>query len=157
MSDFPLPDLGEGLTEAEIVAWQVGVGDEVAVDQVVVEVETAKASVEVPIPTPARCPRCTAGRRDRRRRRPLITVGTPLRPPARCRDGSEYSGNVLIGYGSTAGRGRRAARRAAPSPRLRPQTSSQIATSRSSRRSYASWPATATSTSRPSPAGARAG
>ena len=50
MPDFRLPDLGEGLTEAEIVAWHVAVGDEVRVDQVVVEVETAKASVEVPIP-----------------------------------------------------------------------------------------------------------
>ena len=47
---FSLPDLGEGLTEAEIVAWHVAVGDEVHVDQPVVEVETAKATVEVPIP-----------------------------------------------------------------------------------------------------------
>ncbi|WP_131106074.1 dihydrolipoamide acetyltransferase family protein [Ornithinimicrobium sufpigmenti] len=47
---FRLPDLGEGLTEAEIVAWHVRVGDEVGVDQEVVTVETAKAAVEVPIP-----------------------------------------------------------------------------------------------------------
>jgi pyruvate dehydrogenase E2 component (dihydrolipoamide acetyltransferase) len=47
---FRLPDLGEGLTEAEIVEWQVAEGDEVAVDQHVVVVETAKATVEVPCP-----------------------------------------------------------------------------------------------------------
>ncbi|MFG3507368.1 dihydrolipoamide acetyltransferase family protein [Streptomyces sp. NPDC047821] len=48
--EFKLPDLGEGLTEAEIVRWLVNVGDVVAVDQPVVEVETAKAMVEVPCP-----------------------------------------------------------------------------------------------------------
>ncbi len=48
--EFRLPDLGEGLTEAEIVRWLVAVGDLVAVDQPVVEVETAKAVVEVPCP-----------------------------------------------------------------------------------------------------------
>ncbi|MFE3602128.1 dihydrolipoamide acetyltransferase family protein [Streptomyces sp. NPDC059142] len=48
--EFKLPDLGEGLTEAEIVHWLVSVGDVVAVDQPVVEVETAKAMVEVPCP-----------------------------------------------------------------------------------------------------------
>lgn len=47
---FRLPDLGEGLTDAEIVEWKVAVGDTVTVDQIVVEVETAKAAVEVPIP-----------------------------------------------------------------------------------------------------------
>ncbi|WP_143765449.1 dihydrolipoamide acetyltransferase family protein [Catenulispora acidiphila] len=47
---FLLPDLGEGLTEAEIIAWHVTVGEHVSVDQVVCEVETAKASVEVPCP-----------------------------------------------------------------------------------------------------------
>ncbi|MER6101389.1 dihydrolipoamide acetyltransferase family protein [Streptomyces sp. NPDC001832] len=48
--EFRLPDLGEGLTEAEIVRWLVEVGDVVAIDQPVVEVETAKAMVEVPCP-----------------------------------------------------------------------------------------------------------
>ncbi|HET8602057.1 MAG TPA: dihydrolipoamide acetyltransferase family protein [Segeticoccus sp.] len=47
---FRLPDLGEGLTEAEIIEWQVAEGDEVAIDQHVVVVETAKATVEVPCP-----------------------------------------------------------------------------------------------------------
>lgn len=47
---FRLPDLGEGLTESEIVAWQVAEGDEVALDQTLAEVETAKAVVELPSP-----------------------------------------------------------------------------------------------------------
>jgi 2-oxoisovalerate dehydrogenase E2 component (dihydrolipoyl transacylase) len=47
---FVLPDLGEGLTEAELVAWHVAVGDEVTLNQVLVEVETEKAVVELPSP-----------------------------------------------------------------------------------------------------------
>jgi 2-oxoisovalerate dehydrogenase E2 component (dihydrolipoyl transacylase) len=47
---FALPDLGEGLTEAELVSWFVAEGDAVAVDQPVAEVETAKSVVEVPSP-----------------------------------------------------------------------------------------------------------
>ncbi|HZZ50101.1 MAG TPA: dihydrolipoamide acetyltransferase family protein [Pseudonocardia sp.] len=47
---FALPDVGEGLTEAEILSWQVAVGDVVTVNQVIVEIETAKAAVELPSP-----------------------------------------------------------------------------------------------------------
>ncbi|WP_284986364.1 dihydrolipoamide acetyltransferase family protein [Arthrobacter sp. fls2-241-R2A-172] len=50
MQVFRLPDLGEGLTEAELVNWLVAVGDEVRVDQPIAEVETAKSMVEVPSP-----------------------------------------------------------------------------------------------------------
>src|SRR5688572_16838306 len=50
MRRFNLPDLGEGLQEAEIVRWHVAVGDTVAVDQPMVAMETAKAVVEVPAP-----------------------------------------------------------------------------------------------------------
>ena len=49
-SNFDLPDVGEGLTEAEIVAWKVKVGDVVTVNQVLVEIETAKSLVELPSP-----------------------------------------------------------------------------------------------------------
>ncbi|MFF2390209.1 dihydrolipoamide acetyltransferase family protein [Agromyces sp. NPDC058104] len=48
--EFILPDLGEGLTEAEIVAWLVAPGDEVAIDQPVVELESAKSVVQLPTP-----------------------------------------------------------------------------------------------------------
>ena len=47
---FRLPDVGEGLTEAEILDWRVAVGDTVAVNQILVEIETAKAAVELPSP-----------------------------------------------------------------------------------------------------------
>jgi 2-oxoisovalerate dehydrogenase E2 component (dihydrolipoyl transacylase) len=50
MKYFKLPDLGEGLTEAEIVEWHIKAGDTVKVDQLMVSVETAKAIVEVPSP-----------------------------------------------------------------------------------------------------------
>ena len=49
-SEFPLPDVGEGLTEAEIVSWKVKPGDAVTVNQVLVEIETAKSLVELPSP-----------------------------------------------------------------------------------------------------------
>lgn len=50
VAEFPLPDVGEGLTEAEIVQWRVAIGDDIAVDQVLVEIETAKSLVELPSP-----------------------------------------------------------------------------------------------------------
>lgn len=50
VKDFSLPDLGEGLTESEIVSWRVNVGDTVELNQVIAEVETAKALVELPSP-----------------------------------------------------------------------------------------------------------
>lgn len=49
-SSFPLPDVGEGLTEAEIVSWKVKAGDTVTINQVLVEIETAKSLVELPSP-----------------------------------------------------------------------------------------------------------
>lgn len=49
-SEFTLPDVGEGLTEAEIVSWKVKPGDTVAINQVLVEIETAKSLVELPSP-----------------------------------------------------------------------------------------------------------
>ncbi|MGP4021649.1 dihydrolipoamide acetyltransferase family protein [Saccharopolyspora sp. 5N708] len=50
LKQFPLPDVGEGLTEAEILGWRVQPGDTVTVNQVIVEIETAKAAVELPCP-----------------------------------------------------------------------------------------------------------
>ena len=48
VKEFPLPDLGEGLTEGEILRWLVQVGDVIELNQPIVEVETAKAAVEIP-------------------------------------------------------------------------------------------------------------
>ncbi|MGO1193450.1 MAG: biotin/lipoyl-containing protein, partial [Nesterenkonia sp.] len=47
---FTLPDVGEGLTEADIVSWRVAVGDTVAVNDIICEIETAKSLVELPVP-----------------------------------------------------------------------------------------------------------
>ena len=63
MRQFLLPDLGEGLEEAEIVAWHVNEGDHVVTDQPLVSVETDKAVVEVPSPSKrTHRPRCSAPR-----------------------------------------------------------------------------------------------
>src|SRR5215472_15085175 len=50
LKNFKLPDVGEGLTEAEIVLWHVQPGDTISVNQIIVEIETAKARVELPSP-----------------------------------------------------------------------------------------------------------
>ena len=50
VSRFTLPDVGEGLTEAEIVEWKVAPGDTISINQVLVEIETAKSLVELPSP-----------------------------------------------------------------------------------------------------------
>jgi pyruvate dehydrogenase E2 component (dihydrolipoamide acetyltransferase) len=127
MPDFLLPDLGEGLTEAEVIEWRVKPGDHVTVDQVIAEVETAKAVVEVPVPY--------AGVVTALHAEPggVVSVGQPLitvtanadagfREPGvavpeqipAIADGEEASGSVLIGYGTTsapARSGRRGRRR----------------------------------------------
>lgn len=72
MKIFKLPDLGEGLQDAEIVAWHVKAGDEVAVDQPLLSVETAKAIVDIPSPHAGRIERLfvAAGQ--------IAHVGAPL-------------------------------------------------------------------------------
>ena len=50
LQEFRMPDAGEGLTEAEVLQWRVSAGDDVVVNQVLLEVETAKAAVELPSP-----------------------------------------------------------------------------------------------------------
>src|SRR6202034_3499652 len=50
LKQFKLPDVGEGLTEADIVKWHVQPGDKIAINQIIVEIETAKAVVELPSP-----------------------------------------------------------------------------------------------------------
>ena len=74
MTAFALPDLGEGLQEAEIVAWHVAEGDHVVADQPLVSVETEKAVVEIPSPRSGRIARLVreAGRRRSRSATPLV-------------------------------------------------------------------------------------
>ena len=101
MPDFLLPDLGEGLTEAEIIRWLVGIGDQVAVDQPVVEVETAKATVELPSPFSGKVQALHGAAGD------SVSVGAALLTveAATPADG----GPVLVGYGisDSAGRAKR--------------------------------------------------
>jgi len=117
MPDFLLPDLGEGLEDAEVIAWRVKPGDRVAVDQVIAEVETAKAVVEVPVPYGGVVTALHAEPGG------TVSVGQPLitvtadDQPAGFREpgivngsapsgdetgGDEASGSVLIGYGTMA-------------------------------------------------------
>ncbi|MFB8084812.1 dihydrolipoamide acetyltransferase family protein [Streptomyces sp. NPDC055992] len=113
--EFKLPDLGEGLTEAEIVRWLVEVGDVVAIDQPVVEVETAKAMVEVPCPYGGVV---TARFGDEGTELPVgaplltVAVGSAAEPsgdgPAAASGAEDSgSGNVLVGYGTGAPPARR--------------------------------------------------
>lgn len=100
--DFLLPDLGEGLIEAEIVRWLVAVGDHVEVDQPVAEVETAKSMVELPCPFAGQI-RVLHGKPGESLSvgQALVTVTTdePAEPgTSRDMDGH---GPVLVGYGST--------------------------------------------------------
>lgn len=118
---FLLPDLGEGLTEAEIVEWRVAVGDTVTVDQTVVEVETAKAVVDVPCPYAGRVVALHGAPGEVRPvGQPLITIAALDGAAPASGDGPEPvghatyreeeragSGNVLIGYGTGHGPGRR--------------------------------------------------
>ncbi|MGI5520718.1 dihydrolipoamide acetyltransferase family protein [Micromonospora sp. CA-259024] len=118
---FLLPDLGEGLSEAEIVEWRVAVGDVVTVDQTVVEVETAKAVVDVPCPYAGRVVTLHGAAGEVRPvGQPLITIA-PLdggdEPAGHATYREEEragSGNVLIGYGTGHGGATRRRRR----PRL---------------------------------------
>ncbi|GAA2856805.1 dihydrolipoamide acetyltransferase family protein [Microbacterium arabinogalactanolyticum] len=126
---FRLPDLGEGLTEAGLVQWLVKVGDTIATDQAIAEVETAKSIVELPSPFAGVITALHGEPGD------VIDVGAPVlevasdaaeAPTSAASDTTEKdayraeeragsgSGNVLIGYGTTerTGSGRRRPRAA---------------------------------------------
>jgi pyruvate dehydrogenase E2 component (dihydrolipoamide acetyltransferase) len=124
--EFALPDVGEGLTEAEIISWRVRPGDHVAVNDVLVEIETAKSLVELPSPyagtvaellvregetvavgTPivrVDTPASSSGRVDDAQ--PAGPSAQPARPQAQPADGSTRE-PVLVGYGPRPGRRRR--------------------------------------------------
>ncbi len=113
---FALPDLGEGLTEAEITEWLVADGDQVGIDQHVVVVETAKASVEVPCPYAGTVARRHGSEGDVLEvGQPLITVAEPggadATDPQDAAAGDDGSGAVLVGYGTSEAGGSRRRRR----------------------------------------------
>jgi len=106
---FTLPDVGEGLTEAEIVTWRVAPGDAVAVNDVICEIETAKSLVELPSPHAGTVGELLVPEGK------TIDVGTPIitfltsatEPAASAAapataPAEEGSGSVLVGYGSGA-------------------------------------------------------
>jgi len=115
---FPLPDTAEGLTEAEILAWHVQPGDTVTVNQIIVEIETAKAAVELPCPWAGLVTEIHVAPGD------TVAVGTPIltvdvdpggaaapaaassasngAAPAATDSGAEEEMKPLVGYGSKA-------------------------------------------------------
>ncbi|MGW3290198.1 dihydrolipoamide acetyltransferase family protein [Streptomyces sp. NPDC001002] len=96
---FLLPDVGEGLTEAEIVNWSVQPGDTVEVNQVLVEVETAKAVVELPSPYAGLVIALHAEVGDSLDvGKPLITIDSAAVAPAQQQSDPEQAA-LLVGYG----------------------------------------------------------
>ncbi|MGV9768079.1 dihydrolipoamide acetyltransferase family protein [Microbacterium sp. NPDC003461] len=111
MQTYNLPDVGEGLTEAEIVQWHVKPGDAVAVNDVVAEIETAKSLVELPSPFAGTVSELLVAEGE------TVAVGTPIlavsgesdvpapeapqAPAAESSTGaSDAGGSVLVGYGT---------------------------------------------------------
>ena len=129
---FCLPDVGEGLTEGEVLKWLVRVGDDVEVNQPLVEVETAKAAVELPSPYRGTVSSLHAAEGE------VLAVGAPLVTIASENTASgaaaapaaadqpdvepqteatgEGTGPLLVGYGVVAGSTRRRRRTAAAGP-----------------------------------------
>jgi pyruvate dehydrogenase E2 component (dihydrolipoamide acetyltransferase) len=106
--EFALPDVGEGLTEAEIVTWRVGIGDEVEVNDILVEIETAKSIVELPSPYSGVVIELLVNEGQ------TVPVGTPI---IAIGDAAEATGTesapapkrepTLVGYGARASGARR--------------------------------------------------
>jgi len=125
--NFNLPDVGEGLTEAEIVAWKVAQGDTVSVNDVIVEIETAKSLVELPSPFAGVVGELLVGEGT------TVEVGSPIisfesdaaaaapatPEPAEQPKAEEPGGSVLVGYGTGGGATSRRTR-----PAVRPVRSS---------------------------------
>jgi 2-oxoisovalerate dehydrogenase E2 component (dihydrolipoyl transacylase) len=88
MRQFMLPDLGEGLEEAEIVTWYVNEGDRVVTDQPLLSVETDKAVVEIPSPSSGRIAHLFGGKGD------IVKVGAPLVEFA---EGAEQDTGTIVG------------------------------------------------------------
>ena len=115
IAKFPLPDVGEGLTEAEIVSWKVKPGDKVSVNQTICEIETAKSVVELPCPFAGEVTELLANEGD------TVEVGSPIiavrvsgaspiptisefdapAAGAEADTGAEYKLPTLVGYGDS--------------------------------------------------------
>ena len=114
---FRLPDPGEGLVEADIVTWRVAVGDQVKINDILLEVETSKSLVELPTPYAGTVTELLVNEGD------TVDVGSPIisiddgldaAPPAEPNgDGSEAQVPNLVGYGPRTGTAKRRPRRGA--------------------------------------------
>lgn len=130
---FPLPDTAEGLTEAEILTWHVKPGDTVKVNQIIVEIETAKAAVELPCPWAGVVTELLAEPGQTVEVGvPIITIDTdpggaaaPAPAPVAAEANGASSGKIgeempggriatLVGYGPKSGTAKRRARKDAP-------------------------------------------
>lgn len=123
IAKFPLPDVGEGLTEAEIVSWKVAPGDHVKVNQTICEIETAKSVVELPCPFEGEVSELLVSEGE------TVEVGTPIiavsvqglapqlvsEEKVEADTGAEYKLPTLVGYGETGeAKSRRRAVKVAP-------------------------------------------
>ena len=113
---FRLPDPGEGLVEADIVTWRVAVGDQVKINDILVEVETSKSLVELPTPYAGTVTELLVNEGD------TVDVGTPIisiddgvdeASPAETNGGGEAQVPNLVGYGPRTGSAKRRPRRGA--------------------------------------------
>lgn len=137
MPEYLLPDVGEGLTEAEIVSWKVKVGDVVAINDIVVEIETAKSLVELPSPYAGTVSALLVAEGD------TVPVGTPIiaigeaaaaeAPPAPDRGGEVIDTNIppeghptLVGYGPREVVAMRRPRLGSASPRAESAAATQM-------------------------------
>jgi len=138
LKEFRLPDVGEGLTEADIIRWHVKPGDTVTVNQIIVEIETAKAVVELPSPyagtvagllvpegatadvgTPIISVDVGGGAQHGGSVQPAddLVPALPEPEPAEAAEPPEPGAqSVLVGYGVKLGRTTRRTRRTAPAP-----------------------------------------
>ena len=121
IAEFRLPDLGEGLTEAEVVTWLVAPGDSVTLNQTLAEVETAKAVVELPSPYEGTVSTLHAEAGQ------TVAVGAPLiafdvlgeepAAPSPSSEPGEKAEPNLVGYGAAPTASGRPARRTPRLPR----------------------------------------
>src|SRR6516225_2134015 len=95
--EFRLPDVGEGLTEADIVSWHVKPGDTIQINQVIVEIETAKAVVELPSPYAGTVTALLAAEGE------TVDVGRPIIAVEDPETAQPTRRAVLVGYGAKPG------------------------------------------------------
>ena len=125
MSEFNLPDVGEGLTEAEIVAWKVEVGDVIKINDIIVDIETAKSIVELPSPYEGTIEALLVSEGETVPvGTPIIRIASPDDAPVAADDGAtdetdadapvvEERQAVLVGYGPRTASLKRRARKSA--------------------------------------------